>query len=274
MKKPLLFIIMLCVAGTLTAGERIGMQLYSFRTAMKESPIKTLEVISSLGIKEVETANYADGRFYGMDPVEFKTVCRNNGMQAVASHIKPFASIDMAQALAWWETCLAAHKEAGIKYVVMASLPIKNIKTIDRVKELCAFINQVGEMCRKQDLILGIHNHKQEFETVDGVVIYDYLVENTTKDVIFELDVYWAMMAGFDPVELIKKYPSKITLLHVKDEKEIGVSGLLDFSAIIAAAKATGHVAYYILEQERYSGEVLPSVKQSLDYLRSNRLLE
>ena len=266
---------MLCATTTFAAGDRIGMQTYTFKDEMKADPVKGLELISSLGIKEVETANYVDGKFYGMAPDQLQATCRKFGMKAVSNHIKPFQSIVMTpETKAWWETCIAAHKKAGIKYVVMAILPIQKITTAAQVKDLCAFINQAGAMCAKKGLILGIHNHKQEFETVEGVNIYDYLVQNTTKDVTFELDVYWAKMAGFDPIALINKYPAKITLMHVKDEEVIGASGLLDFKAIIAAAQATGKFKYYFLEQESSSGEMLPSVKLSLDFLRNNNILK
>ncbi len=274
MKKLLALVLTLCAAGTLTAGKQIGMQLYTFHEGMKQAPLKTLEEIASMGIKQVETASYADGKFYGMEPGQFKATCKQYGMKAVSSHIRPFQGIRMTdEAKAWYETCIAAHKKAGIKYLVMASLPPCPKKTVAQLQELCALLDQVGGMCAKQGLVLGIHNHKHEFETVEGVVMYDYLVQNTSKNVIFELDVYWAKIGGSDPVALIRKYPRRITLLHVKDEKEIGASGLLDFPAIIAAAKSA-HIVYYILEQEAYSGAVLPSVKQSVDYLRGHKLLE
>jgi len=275
---PALLFCVFCATSAMAAGDRIGLQTYSLRDAMKEDPVKALQLISSLGIKDVETANFIDGKFYGMEPAQLQATCRSFGMEAVSSHVHPPLSLDMSQdqTKAWWETCIAAHKQAGIKYVVMATLPIKNITTTEQMKALCAFINQVGDMCAKQGLVLGIHNHKPEFTVVDGVVLYDYLIQNTNKNVTFELDVYWAKMAGFDPIELLKKYPDKITLIHVKDELEIGQSGLLDFKAIIAAAQATGKVKYYFLEQERYSTGLDPlgSVKQSLAYLRDNNILK
>ena len=275
MKKLILPVIMFCATTTFAAGDRIGLQTYCFKDAMSSDPVKTLELISSLGVKEVETANYADGKFYGLTPAELKATCKKFGMKDVSNHIKPFESIEMnTQTRAWWDACIAAHKQAGMKYVVMATLPIKKITTTDQLKTLCEFINQAGAMCRKQGLILGIHNHRPEFEKVDGVTIYDYLVQNTSKDVTFELDVYWAKMAGFDPIALINKYPGRITLMHVKDEAVIGASGLLDFKAIVAAAQATGNFKYYFLEQERSSGDMLTEVKQSLEFLRSNNILK
>jgi sugar phosphate isomerase/epimerase len=93
------------------------------------------------------------------------------------------------------------------------------------------------------------------------------MINNTDpKKVCFEMDVYWVMKGGYSPVEYMKKYPNRFPLLHIKDEKEIGTSGLLDFKAIFDEAYSIGMKDYFV-EVEQYNFEPIVSVQKSYDFL-------
>ena len=93
------------------------------------------------------------------------------------------------------------------------------------------------------------------------------MLENTDpKLVTFEMDVYWVMKGGCSPVDYMKKYPKRFQLLHIKDEKEIGESGQLDFKAIFEAGYSIG-IKDYFVEVERYNFEPLVSVQKSYDFM-------
>lgn len=287
MKKiKLLVSVALCatlVAGMLTGcGEPkkqekvIGIQLYSARDAMRDDVPGTLKAIADIGYKEVELASYGDGKFYNMEPAAFKQEVEAVGMKIISSHIGRGLSRDAdkyAEDMAWWNTAIAAHNAAGIQYMVMPSPPIRlnDETTVEDLKAMCDYLNDIGVNCNSAGIRFGYHNHSGEFKALqDGTIPFEYLVANTDPTrVFFQLDVYWAQRGGFDPAELIKKYPDRIQVLHIKDEKEIGASGTMDFKAIYEAAYATGKVKAYIVEQEDYSGPVMESLKASFDYLNN-----
>ena len=95
----------------------------------------------------------------------------------------------------------------------------------------------------------------------------DHMIENTDPENLFiELDVYWAVMGEASPVDYFHKYPGRFKMLHIKDRREIGQSGMVGFDAIFENAKTAG-VENIIVEVEQYSYDVEKSVKLSLDYL-------
>ena len=92
--------------------------------------------------------------------------------------------------------------------------------------------------------------------------MYDYMLENTDPDLVFfEMDVYWTVRGQKAPVDYFKKYPKRFRLLHIKDEKELGDSGMVGFDAIFKHAADAG-MEYPVVEVERYS--FAPSLKEPL----------
>ena len=113
--------------------------------------------------------------------------------------------------------------------------------------------------------LTGTDEHGQKIE--DKAVMLDYMIENTDPENLFiELDVYWAVMGKASPVDYFHKYPGRFKMLHIKDRREIGQSGMVGFDAIFENAKTAG-VENIIVEVEQYSYDVEKSVKLSLDYL-------
>jgi sugar phosphate isomerase/epimerase len=125
----------------------------------------------------------------------------------------------------------------------------------------------VGEKCNAKGIRFGYHNHDKEFTEVDGVVRYDYMLQNTDPEkVFFQLDLYWIVVGGKDPVDYFNNYPGRFLLWHVKDEKELGESGMMDFENMFAEAEVSG-MEHIIVEVERYNYTPLESVKMSYDFL-------
>jgi sugar phosphate isomerase/epimerase len=172
---------------------------------------------------------------------------------------------DEAEMTAWWTQAIADHKAMGCRYIIVPSIGIGD--TIESVQAICDHFNKVGAMCKAEGIIFGYHNHAGEFKKIGDQVIMDYLIENTSSDVCFELDVYWANRGGQDPVAYINKYAGRFPLLHIKDESVIGDSGELNFEAIYNAAYAQGMKDYYV-EVERYSPYPPEEcVQKSFDFL-------
>jgi sugar phosphate isomerase/epimerase len=260
-----------------TTEKNIGIQLYSLRDAISDSSAGIDSVINAVGqmaYKYVETANYSGGKIYGMSPEAFKAKLDAAGLSALSCHVGKTPEAGMDSVWAWWDQCIAAHKAAGMKYIVMPSMP--EPEDVKQLQDYCGYFNQIGEKCNAAGLKFGYHNHSAEFETVlplgnaasDSITWYDYMVQNTdSSKVFFELDVYWSQKGGRLATELFKQYPGRFDLLHIKDEKELGASGYMDFEALFNNIDSA--VKYLIVEVEQYDLPAFESVKASLDYLNN-----
>ena len=275
--------------------KNIGLQLYSLRDnigANSENIDSVIIKVGKMGYKYVEAANYADGKFYGLSPEDFKAKLAAAGLVALSSHTGHPLAPDISktnwdEVWAWWDKCIADHKAAGMKYIVTPWMPTPG--TLDSLQLYCDYYNKIGEKCNAAGLKFGYHNHNYEFITKypdgttspvtlpDGSVVqknneiamYDYMIAHTDPSkVFFEMDVYWVMMGQRSPVELFKKNPGRFLVLHIKDDKELGESGMVGFDAIFNNI-ATAGTKYLIVEVERYDLPPFESVQKSLDYLNN-----
>ncbi|KAA6319167.1 Inosose dehydratase, partial [termite gut metagenome] len=215
----------------------IGIQLYSLRNRIKTDYAGTIALLGEMGYTAVEAAGYGDGKFYGKTPEEFKADVEKAGMIVLSSHTskalsdKELASKDLSESLAWWDQCIANHKAAGMQYIVTPWMSVP--KTLVDLQTYCDYYNTIGKKCKDNGLSFGYHNHTHEFQKVENQVMYDYMLEHTDPQyVFFQMDVYWAVRSGNSPVEYFNKYPGRFTLLHIKDQKELGQSGMVGFDAI------------------------------------------
>lgn len=249
--------------------KEIGLQLWSVRADMADDPVATIRQVGEIGYDFIEAAGYSDGKFYGMEPLEFKNVLDENGLDFLSSHTGKGLPSDEQwdQTMQWWETCIDAHKKAGVEFIVQPSMNEKGYGSLKDLKRYCDYFNRVGEMCAEEGIKFGYHNHDKEFETVDGRTRYDYMLQNTDPEkVFFQLDLYWITVAGKDAVHYFDEYPGRFKLWHVKDEKELGANGMMNFQPIFAKAEKAG-MKHIIVEVENYNFEPLISVEKSYDFL-------
>jgi sugar phosphate isomerase/epimerase len=265
-----------CSAKTVKTQEKnIGLQLYSLRDAINNPAIgidSVIKAVGRMGYKYVETANYSDGKIYGMSPEAFKAKLKAAGMFALSCHVGKSMEANMDQVWAWWDKCIATHKAAGMKYIVVPSMP--HPENIEQLQAYCDYFNQIGAKCKAAGLKFGYHNHSSEFTTIlsttssDNITWYDYMVQHTDPaKVFFELDVYWSQKGDRLATGLFKQYPGRFDLLHIKDEKELGASGYMNFEDLFNHIdRAT---KYLVVEVEQYNLPPFESVKASLDYLNN-----
>jgi sugar phosphate isomerase/epimerase len=255
-----------------TPRKNIGLQLYSVRDSITKNVPAAIAKVSKMGYKFVEPAGYANGKFYGMEPAAFKALCKANKMKILSSHCSRNAptGADKAEIMSWWDKCIDAHVAAGAKYIVQPSMGRSAYESLAGLKAYCDYFNEVGAKCNAKGIRFGYHNHDKEFSTkLDGQTIYDYMLANTDpKNVMFEIDLYWAVIGKANPVDYFNKYPGRFELWHIKDEKEIGGSGMMDFKAIWAGLKTSG-MKYGVVEVERYNFDEFTSCQKSIDFLNA-----
>lgn len=259
--------------------KEVGIQLYSVRSLIgafgnnSQDYKPVLKQLADMGYTSVEAASYADGKLYGQSPEQFRKDVEAAGMKVLSTHCtlnlsdEELAAGDFSKALKWWDQCIAAHKAAGAEYIVVPSM--RKITTLGELATYCRYFNEVGARCKAAGMKFGYHNHSREFEKIEDRVMLDYMIENTDPDkVLFEMDVYWAVMGKASPVDYFKKYPGRFKLLHIKDRREIGQSGMVGFDAIFANAGTAG-VENIIVEIEGSSyNDIVRSVHECIEYLQ------
>jgi len=242
----------------------IGLQLYTIRDAMAADPAGSLKQVSDIGYKYVELAGYADGKFYGYEPAEFRKLVEGLGMEILSSHTQVEAAgitLDNAKKMA------EDHAKLGVKYCVQPWVVEEARTTIASYQKMAADWNQVGAIMKESGIQFGYHNHNFEFDTIEGKIPYfDVFMVELDKDLVtMELDMFWTTKAGHNPVDIFNKYPGRFQLFHMKDmfTKEapffttvdvndfapVG-AGVIDFKAILAAKDIAG-MKYMIVEQDR-----------------------
>lgn len=256
---------------TIPEKKEIALQLYSLRDEISKDYNGVITKVGEMGYTAVESADYSDGKFYNRTPEEFKSDLSKAGLVFLSSHTNrelsdvELASKNFTEALKWWDQAIDAHKTAGAQYIVDPWISVP--KTLKDLQTYCEYLNEIGKKCQEKGLKFGYHNHAHEFTKIEDKMMYDYMLENTNPEyVFFEMDVYWTVRGQQSPVEYFKKYPGRFTLLHIKDDKELGESGMVGFDAIFKNTDKAG-TKYLIVEVEKYDYAPLESVKISLDYL-------
>jgi len=266
-------------------GLPLGLQLYSVRDLLPKDYEGTLKKISALGYREVEAAG-----FFGRSPAEVKQAMKDAGLRCVSAHYP------LVQLRPKVEETIQFGKELGLDYIVCASPMLKDPSRVKDANSLAAResmtladwrwnadqFNRIGERVKAAGIRFAYHNHTPEFRSENGVVFYDELMRLTDPaKVTMELDCGWAVVAGANPAELLKRYPTRISMLHVKDFKitsavtpdnaptstELG-RGTINYHAIFEAAKKAD-IKHAFVEQEEFDMPPMEGLKIDADYMRA-----
>ena len=129
-------------------------------------------------------------------------------------------------------------------------------------------LGQIGAALRAFGIRLSFHNHASELKVVEGRTALDWILSAAApRDLSAELDVYWAHVGGCAPEKFLRDHGTRVRLIHLKDEKELGL-GPVDFTKVFAAAESVGAVEWYVVEQEQYNHAPLESVRRCYEQLK------
>jgi len=245
----------------------LSLQLWSVRDLFSGDYAEMIRKVAGMGYNGIEFA----GGYGNLSSDQMNALLKECGLVAIGSHVPYKQLTDNINAVIEYNLAI------GNKYIICPGAPFK-VKE-DYIK-MCDVFNNFGEICGKNGLLFGYHNHSYEFYPLeDGSIGYDILLNGTDPDkVFFEMDTGWVGFAGCDPVEYCKKFPGRFKLAHIKDYKaersadgkaiqtDIG-TGVMDFTKVIPALKENG-THYLIVEQEEGIGESIEYVNRSLKNLR------
>lgn len=249
-------------------GGNFGLQLYSVKEDIAKDPKSVLKQVASYGYTQVESFEGRQGMFWGLQPKEFKQYIGDLGMTIVSSHCDYSKDFEKKAADA---------ASIGMKYLIC---PYKGPqKSIDDFKRFADEFNKAGAICKKNGIRFAYHNHDYSFKPVDGQVPQDVMLSSTDPSLVdFEMDIYWVVTAGVDPIAYMKKYNNRFRLCHVKDRKKgatendascVAGTGSIDYRSITAQSKKYG-MQYFIIEQERFDeGTPLECAKRNADYMKT-----
>lgn len=258
----------------------VGLQLYSLREELPKDVRGVIAKVAQAGYKEVEPFGYSTtAKFWGLDPKAFKTLLTDNGLKAPSAHygMDKFIAENNQDDL---KSYIEAANILGSEYIVVPYLTDSVRKSLDDYKKLAAKLNEAAVICKAGGLKLAYHNHNFEFEKFGDTTGYDiFLKETDPKAVQFELDLYWVVRSGNDPVKLFEANPGRFPMWHIKDmdkanntiNTEVG-SGTIDFKSLYKHAEVAG-LKHLIVEQENFSLDPFVSIKQSADYVKKDIIL-
>ena len=253
----------------------LGLQLYSLRDQFAKDVPGTLDEVKSWKIQYAELAGT-----YGVAPAQFRQDLLERGIKPIGAHFAYERYRDDAEGVA------REANELGLKYAGCAWIPHNGDFDEKTCREAIAVFNKAGEVMKKHGLKFFYHVHGYEFQPFGQGTLLDLLITETDpKLVSYEMDIFWIVFPGQDPVKLLQKYGKRWELAHLKDMRKgtqtgslsggtdvkndaaLG-SGLMDLPAILRAAKKAGVKYYFIEDESPWSEQQVP---QSLRYLEQVR---
>ncbi|WP_316845387.1 sugar phosphate isomerase/epimerase [Pedobacter psychrodurus] len=259
-----------------TDKKSVGLQLYSLRDELPKDVKGTIAKVAKAGFKEVETYGFSiKDQFWGLTPAEFKKLLDDNGLTAPSGHygLGSYLTDGNTEEL---KAAIAAAKVLGSEYVTIPWLDESIRKNADDYKKIAVKINEAGKLAKEAGIRLAYHNHNFEFEKQGDTTGYEILLKETDKNLVdFELDLYWVVRSGNDPIKLFKENPGRFTMWHVKDmdktdpalNAEVG-TGSINFKPIFADAKLSGMKHFFVEHETNYKPNPMESVAASCAYIK------
>jgi sugar phosphate isomerase/epimerase len=218
--------------------QRIGMELYTVRSLTAKDLAGTLAQLAKIGYREVEFAGYQNH-----PASDVRAMLDHNGLTAPSAHI------DIVKIETDADKTFADAKVVGHQWITVPSLPRGPRQTADDWKQVAARFNAAAKTVKAAGFGFAFHNHNDVFRKAGDELPIDILMRETDPALVsYQMDVYWVVNGGGNPVELLGKYPGRFKMLHLKDSMglpdqkmaDVG-SGTIDFKAILSHAKGIEH---------------------------------
>ena len=252
-------------------GGVLGLQLYSLRHQMEKDVPGTLAMVREWGLTEVETAGY-----YGRTAAQFADDLKRAGLKATSMH----AGYDQLRDNL--KQAVSDAKALGATYVTTAWISHKPPFTLEHAEQAVKHFTAWGRALNGEGLRFMYHLHGYEFATGPQGTLLDTLLQETPADAVhYEMDVFWVVRGGGDPVAILQRYKGRFPALHLKDMARgtptgdltgaapdstnvpLG-TGTIDYRAVLRTARDTGSRLFYIEDENEKAVEQVP---QTLRYL-------
>lgn len=242
-----------------------GLQLYTLRDVIVDDPEGTLRQVANYGYNQIESYEGPSGMFWGMGNNGFKELMNELDMTIISSHASVFEDFERKANEA---------AEIDMKYIISPWIGPQD--SLDDFRRIADQFNEMGEIANDVGIRFAYHNHDYSFEEQEGQFPQDVLMENTDPDLVeYQMDIYWVVAAGEDPVEWARRYPGRFTSCHVKDlanpddpESTILGTGTIDYQQLLPELTEHG-MEDFIVEQEAYTGTTpMDAIRDNAEYMR------
>jgi sugar phosphate isomerase/epimerase len=276
MKPLLLLLLAAATASASTVSDHLGLQMWSLRVQQAQQGWRpALDEAKLLGFTAIEGAPPE-----GVTPEAYLAAIAERGMKLVS---EGFSYEELTKDLAG---SVAQAKALGVQYVMVAWIPHKgDTFTLEQAIRASADFNAWGAAFKAAGITFTYHAHGYEFRPQpEGDTLFDRMVAATNPAYVgFEMDVFWVTHGGQDATALLRKYPDRWKLMHVKDIRKgapVGLytghapgtddvpvgTGQVNWPSVLKAAKEVG-VQWFFIEDE--SPAPLVDIPQSIAYVRS-----
>jgi sugar phosphate isomerase/epimerase len=256
--------------GTVVSPANIGFQLYTIRKHIEKDIEGTMKKVADMGYRGVETYFLPESITLERAAKVFKDV----GLEVFSMHSE--IPVDKNR-----EVALKMADAYKCDRVVYAGWPQgEKYKNLDAIKHTAEIYNECTSFLNTKGLKFGLHNHWWEFEKKDDVYPFYYLLEHLDANIFFEIDTYWAAVAGQNPASILKDFGKRAPLLHIKDgpavkgekgyEQVPSGKGTMDIPAIVKAGGE--NIKWMIVEFDEYAGDIFEGMQSSYSYLTQNGL--
>ena len=245
--------------------DRIGLELYSVRNAMRADPERTLAAVRAIGYADVELLWSFNN--FGRTPEQVRATLDHEGLRAPSAHMAPETMLKD------WNRSLDTARLLGHEYLIVPSLTPDTQHSLDAWRGWADRFNTAGAAARKAGIWLAFHNEPEHMKPIDGKVPYDVFVNRLDPaSVRLQLDVGNMTVGGGDPMQYLERYQDRYGTFHLKDvaadrlhDTELG-TGIFDLKRFLAAVTHLKTKPCYV-EQESPEDE-LASARQNFAYLR------
>lgn len=288
--------------------ESFGVQLFSLPKLLEKDFRTGIKILAKMGYKEIEMygpypfsvdsvkerwkslkpqLGFSGSGYFGQTPQEVKAILNEYGIKATSAHT------DMETLQNRMPQLGEAADQIGFKYIGLPAIPGEKRKSLDDYKKVAEEFNEIGEQAKKMGLKFAYHNHGYGLQEMDSQIPLNIILEQTDPSLVFfELDIFWTIAGGADPINYLETYPDRYHQMHLKDMKEkarfsgdggdpsqwmelfqymttVG-SGVIDIPSIVSVGEKIGIKHFYVEQDFVKNPEV--TLKKSLDFLKNIKL--
>jgi len=268
--------------------QSFGLQLSTVTPLMQKDFEGTLARVAEIGYRQVE---FSAMGFLGRPLPLIQSLLKKNDLSAPVGRITPhlpddFFELPMEQAMAVYRKQSALdYFLDNVRYSLEMALAMdqrflnlpafmpNHFATLTGVKRVVELLNQAGEICTREGVLFGYHNHNWEFAEVEGINPFEYMLEQTEADKVgYQLDVYWVAKGGGRTNDLLTRHAGRFPSLHLKDIDDAGDFadvgfGGIDFPSVVQAALAQGATHFFVERDNPPDPE--SSITRSYSYLNN-----
>jgi len=242
----------------------LGLELWSVRQLCEKELPTVLKAVAEMGYQCVELAH----SYYGRDAATWRRLLDDNGLKSCGMHM----GLAALQGAAFDKT-VEIHKVIGTPYLIIASLPHKNLASVQAIAETGKLFNELAARLRPHGMQIGYHCHGGDFAKVDGRTAWERFGESTQDDVLLQLDIGNCLGGGGDAIGMLKKFPGRSVSLHIKDHGgkpgAVFGEGTVNWQEVFRISETTGGTKLYIIEEEGRAGpQALEDVRRAIQNFR------